>query len=239
MKVLVVSNGYPPRGRFGTEFYTRELVRGLLTRGHEPLVLHPLRDGARPRYHVEEVREEGVTVLLLSNPGNRDKRFAASYRDQGVEAAFDALLARHEPRLVHFVYLGWGLSFGLPRVARARGLASVLTLTDYNLFCHRGQMFDHRLERCFGPHPAAVCARCIREPAPHDLAPLPLALKRLAVRALAAAGGPARSWWKPTSRPASARRAPASRTCSASWPRRARWRRSPSRAACRRRRSCT
>jgi glycosyltransferase involved in cell wall biosynthesis len=43
--------------------------------------------------------------------------------------------------------------------------------------------------RCFGPHPAATCARCIREPAPFDLAPGALRLRRAAVRLLAPLGG--------------------------------------------------
>ncbi len=192
MKLLVVSNGYPPRGRFGTEFYTRELVRGLVRRGHEPLVLHPVREGAGPRGSIEEVVEEGVRVLLLSRPGRAGEGLRESYADPAVEAAFAGALERHRPELVHFVYLGWGLSFGLPAVALARGIPSVATLTDYGLFCHRGQMFDHRLERCFGPHPPEVCARCIREPGPHDGGRARVALKRAAVRALATFGGAGR-----------------------------------------------
>jgi len=189
LKILVVSNGYPPRGSFGTEFYTQELVRGLARRGHAPEVLHPERGGGRPRYALETVRENGVAVHLLHNPGDPRKRFATSYRDPEVERVFGALLARERYELVHFTYLLWGLSVALPGIARAAGIPSVATLTDYGLLCHRGQMFDQHLARCGGPHPPAVCARCIREPAPFDHPAPERALRRLAARALAPLGG--------------------------------------------------
>lgn len=189
MRILVVAQGYPPRGRFGTEFYTRALVEGLRARGHELVVLHPERSGARPRYTIEELVEDGVRIALLHNPGDPRKRFEESYRDEHVERCFDGLLERLAPDAVHFNYLLWGLSVRLPSVARARGIPNLVTLTDYGLLCHRGQMYDWRLERCHGPHPADVCARCIREPAPHDHPPARLLLQRAAVRALAAVGG--------------------------------------------------
>ncbi len=189
MKLLVVSNGYPPRGALGTEFYTRELVRGLASRGHAVTVLHPDRGGGRERYELEPLVEEGIGITLLHNPPDARKRFARSYRDERVEQVFGGLLERERPELVHFTYLLWGLSVGLPEVARARGIPSVATLTDYGLLCHRGQMFDWKLARCFGPHPPPVCARCIREPAPFDH-PRPSRLARLvAARALAPLGG--------------------------------------------------
>lgn len=189
MKLLVVSNGYPPRGSFGTEFYTRELVRGLVARGHEVRVLHPVRTGERPRYELEEVEEEGVPVRLLHNTGDPRKRFEPSYRDAEVERVFGEALDAWRPDVCHFTYLLWGLSVGLPAVARLRGIPSVLTLTDYGLVCHRGQMFDSDLARCEGPHPPERCARCVREPAPYDHGDLAVAARRTAARFGARLGG--------------------------------------------------
>ncbi len=189
MKVLVVSNGFPPRGSWGTEFYTRELVHGLRGRGHEMSVLHPVRDGAKPRYSIDRVEESGIPVWLLSNPGDPRKRFEPSYEDPRVEEVLRAHLERERPDLVHFTYLLWGLSVRLPAVARSLGIPSVVTLTDYGLLCHRGQMFDWTLDRCEGAHSAERCARCVREPGPHDFGPSDLMARRLTVRILAALGG--------------------------------------------------
>ncbi|MSR63426.1 MAG: glycosyltransferase [Planctomycetes bacterium] len=189
MRILVVSNGYPPRGAFGTEFYTRELVRALARRGHAPTVLHPERGGARSRYELEGVLEDGVPVFLLHNAGDAAKRFRSSYRDEEVERVFAELLARERPDVVHFTYLLWGLSLRLPEVARAAGVPSVATLTDYGLLCHRGQMFDATLARCGGPHPPAVCARCIRTPLSSEHAPLARVARGAAAEGLALLGG--------------------------------------------------
>ena len=189
MRVLVVSNGYPPRGTWGTEFYTAELVRGLRGRGHEVAVLHPERSGSRPRYALEHVVEGEVPITLLHNPGDPRKSFADSYRNERVEALFAGELARLRPEVVHFTYLLWGLSVRLPELARAAGAGTLVTLTDYGLLCHRGQMFDHALRRCFGPHPPAVCARCIRETGAYEHPPATRLARRVAARALAAVGG--------------------------------------------------
>jgi glycosyltransferase involved in cell wall biosynthesis len=189
VRVLVVSNGFPPRGNFGTEFYTQELVHGLARRGHEVAVLHPERSGAKPRYALELALEGGIPVHLLHNPGDPRKRFAASYRDERVELVFDELLARLRPEVVHFTYLLWGLSLRLPEVAAARGIPALLTLTDYGLLCHRGQMFDWRLATCGGPRPPEECARCVRTAADYDHAPGILFARRAAAGALAALGG--------------------------------------------------
>jgi len=189
MKCLVVSNGYPPRGGFGTEFYTRELVRGLAQRGHSVAVLHPERGRGRARYTLESVREDGVPVFLLHNPGDPEKRFGPSYRDADVERVFAALLSQERPDVVHFTYLLWGLSLRLPELARAQGIPSVATLTDYGLLCHRGQMFDARLARCGGPHPPARCARCIRTPSAAEHGALARLVRRSAGEALALFGG--------------------------------------------------
>ena len=189
MKILVVSNGFPPRGRWGTEFYTKGLVDGLGERGHELAVLHPVRDGKAERYSLEEVNEDGVPIYLLANPGDPRKRFEASYVDARVEEVFRTVLERERPDLIHFTYLLWGLSVRLPSVARNLRIPSVATLTDYGLLCHRGQMFDWKLRPCSGPETPAKCARCIREPAPYDYGDSDLQARRVATRLCALVGG--------------------------------------------------
>ena len=64
-RVLAVSNGFPPRGKWGTEFYTKELTLGLKARGHDVAVFHPVRNGEEPRYTLEEDEVRGVPVYLI------------------------------------------------------------------------------------------------------------------------------------------------------------------------------
>ena len=189
MRVLFVTNGFPPRGRWGTEYYTGELAAGLVERGHEVAVLHPERSGARPHGDVERVEGAGgVPVFLIHSrpPGG----FAASYADAAVERAFAGVLDEWRPDVAHFTYLLWGLSVRLPELSKARGVPSVVTLTDYGLLCHRGQMYDATLAACGGPHPAERCARCVREPSRYDVAPAVRPVKRALAHGLAALGLP-------------------------------------------------
>ena len=110
MKVLYVSNGFPPRGQWGTEFYTRQLVVGLADKGVEPFVLHPERDGTQPRYTVEREMAGDVPVALLHNLGDPKKSFRDSYENEDVERIFRDLIEELQPDVVHFTYLLWGLS---------------------------------------------------------------------------------------------------------------------------------
>lgn len=190
MKLLVVSNGFPPRGQWGTEYYTNELVQGLRRRGHEVAVMHPEREGSLQRYTLERTRgAEDVPVYLLHNEGDPEKAFSESFMDVRVEEVFREVLREYEPDVVHFTYLLWGLSVRMPIVCAEEGIPTVVTLTDYSLACHRGQMFDWRMQRCFGPHPPEVCARCIREPGHWDGTVSEVIAKRVAIRSLTAVGG--------------------------------------------------
>ncbi|MCZ6599008.1 MAG: glycosyltransferase [Planctomycetota bacterium] len=189
MRVLVVSNGFPPRGKWGTEFYTKELVLGLRSLFHDVAVLIPDRDSDNEAYGLEEVDEDGVPVYLLQSPPSTSKSFETSYTNADVEELFRTVLERWRPDLVHFTYLLWGLSVRMPVIAKDQGIPSIVTVTDYGLLCHRGQMFDWRLQRCFGPHPPAVCARCVREPSIYDGSRARVTAKRAAVRTLARMGG--------------------------------------------------
>ena len=69
MRILVVTNGFPPRGQWGTEFYTLQLVRGLRERGHELAVLHADRSGSKPRFTLERVEEEVMMTVHDTGPG--------------------------------------------------------------------------------------------------------------------------------------------------------------------------
>ncbi len=189
MKVLLVCNGFPPSGQWGTEYYTHQLATGLLGRGDNVVVVHPVRDPARERFSVRKTERYGARVIEVANCGDPAKRFADSYSCDGIERVFEEILREERPDVVHFMHLLWGLSIGLPALARKVGVRTVVTPTDFGLICHRGQLLDWRLRGCQGPADPAQCARCVREPGEWDLPPWRRRTRRFAVNGLARLGG--------------------------------------------------
>lgn len=179
MNILLVSNGFPPSGQWGTEFYTYQLATGLAARGHQVTVFCPDRLGEAPRYTVERSTRYQISLVQVHNGGDPKKSFRDSYRNEGIEGIFDKLLEETQPDVVHFIHMLWGLSVQLPELAKRRGLRTIATLTDYGLLCHRGQRLDAAINRCEEKSPAK-CAKCIREPGPWDGNPLSRTLKRVA-----------------------------------------------------------
>lgn len=188
MRVLFVSNGFPPEGQWGTEFYTHQAAVGLAGRGHTVRVFCPRREGDGERFSVQRSVRSGIRVHEVLNPPSGTKRFEDSFRSRPVEERFEQALRELRPQVVHFTHFLWGLSSRLPRLAREAGARVVVTLTDFGILCHRGQLLDAVLDECSGPAPGK-CARCVRSLGPYDGHPLLRALKQGAAAGLAALGG--------------------------------------------------
>ena len=87
------------------------------------------------------------------------RRFERTYLNRAVAAIFGHWLGRVAPDLVHFHHLT-NLSIDLPREAKWRGIATVMTLHDYWLLCQRGQLLTPALDRCDGPT-SSGCRNCL------------------------------------------------------------------------------
>lgn len=189
MKLLLVSRGFPPHGRWGTESYTLQLARAMLAKGHDVSVFHPDVRDVGGDYGLDFLRHGPFQVARVRLPRRRAKDLRISYADPSLDRAFQSVLERVEPDVVHFTYLLWTLSVRLIELARRRGARTVLTATDFGLACHRGQYFDWRGRDCGGPHGASTCARCVREPSLDEGPRLKIETKRWLARGLACAGG--------------------------------------------------
>lgn len=189
MKLLFVSRGFPPHGRWGTESYTLQLARAMRAKGHEVSVFHPDVRDTGGDYGLDFQHHGPFQVARVRLPRRRAKELSISYADPSLESAFQSVLERVQPDVVHFTYLLWTLSVRLIELARRRGSRTVLTATDFGLACHRGQYFDWRNRDCGGPHDAPTCARCVREPSPDDGPWLEIEAKRWLARGLASVGG--------------------------------------------------
>src|SRR5204863_9442992 len=85
--------------------------------------------------------------------------YESSYANTAIERIAADFLDEWKPDVVHLQHLTC-LSTGLPRQASCRRIPVVMTLNDYWLICHRGQLVDLDGRRCSGPWEVG-CAGCL------------------------------------------------------------------------------
>lgn len=162
LSLLYVVHGFPPDTWAGTEIYTYNLAIEMQRRGHRVTVLArvPADDRELPDFHVEDTEFQGLRVLRmthrLAHAGLRE-----SYHQPKAEAVFRTILAREQPDLVHFQHL-IHTSAGLVHVAKAAGLATVITCHDYWSICARVQLIRPDGEIC-PENMGSGCYLCVKE----------------------------------------------------------------------------
>lgn len=159
MRVLMVSHAFPPHSTGGVEVCTADSALALQKRSHEVRIFHRISQPDRPEYELQETQWQGLRVTTINNTFAEVHGFEMTYRNRAIEQVFDAYLHEVQPDVVHFQHLTC-LSTGLVRIARERGIPSVLTLHDYWLVCQRGQMLQPDLTLCAEPEDHK-CARCL------------------------------------------------------------------------------
>ena len=158
MRILFLVHGFPPEATGGTELYAAGLSQALWRRGHEIVVLARDARPDEPEYRVRRDRAGGVDIVRVNHTFRDATSFAHTYRNERIDAIAGALLDDERPDIVHAHHLTC-LSTGIAALCAARDIPLVLTLNDYWLMCHRGQLLDLDLARCDGPE-ASRCAAC-------------------------------------------------------------------------------
>ncbi len=160
MRILLVVHGFPPAAGGGTEVYTRDLARALAAMPDAEVgVLARESDPARPDLALRRAAPGAVRLFVINNTFQSCGTFAESYEHPGLLAVAAAVLDEFQPDVVHLQHLTC-LSTRLPAEIARRRIPTVLTLNDYWLLCHRGQLFDLDGQRCAGPFDGG-CGRCI------------------------------------------------------------------------------
>ncbi len=157
-RVAFVVHKFPPESLGGTELYCWGLARALTAQGHEAHIFYPtpsLADG------VERVEREGVHLWRVPLPSSREnedpvRQYWHTYRDLGIESAFQRFLQEVQPDLVHFQHVQ-GVSAQL--IEQAAPLPRVVTLHDYWYFCANSQLIRPDRRPCDGP--SAGCRNCV------------------------------------------------------------------------------
>jgi GT2 family glycosyltransferase/glycosyltransferase involved in cell wall biosynthesis len=151
MRVLLVVHGFPPAASGGTEIYVHSFARALAALpAVDVFVLTRDADPNRPEYAVRTVRTtDGVTVFRINNTFQACTSFEDSYANPALAAVAGRLIDRIDPDVVHVQHLTCLSSGILSQAAGRRAL--LMTLNDYWLICHRGQLMRPDGQRCDGP----------------------------------------------------------------------------------------
>lgn len=160
MRILIVSNGYPPNSFGGVEVYSYDLARELYQRGHQVHVFHRVSDPSVPDYSIHSEEGEGIPILGVVNDYKNSISFRDLYADQVIHQIFSSLLDSFQPELVHFNHF-LTLSVTLPHETARRGIPSLVMVHDYWPICQRVNLIDRWHRVCPGPHQGGNCPSCV------------------------------------------------------------------------------
>ncbi|MCB1540522.1 MAG: glycosyltransferase [Rhodoblastus sp.] len=137
MRILIVSNFYPPFAVGGAEIVAHRHARALLARGHEVCVFagRPPRAGQNGG-EMEFDLIDGVEVHSIALRSLEPER---AFRWEAAGRAFRAVALHAAPDVVHFNNLA-GLGVNLILEAKQLGLPTVCTVHDHWGYCARNTL---------------------------------------------------------------------------------------------------
>jgi GT2 family glycosyltransferase/glycosyltransferase involved in cell wall biosynthesis len=157
VRILVVVHGFPPMSSGGTEVFADLQARRLAASGDDVRVFTRESDPSRPEYAIRDESRDGLRIRWVNRTFRDTRQFADSYDNAGVAARLAQWLDREPCDIAHIHHLTC-LSTSIVGVLKSRHVPVVLTLHDYWMLCHRGQLLDLHLRRCDDP---AACHDCL------------------------------------------------------------------------------
>ena len=167
MKILQVTNGFPPRNKAGVEILTYNISKEL-SKKYEVHVLYPvyrkgsgiyLKSFINKNLYIHEIII-GINLIkylkdfILFEPDS----YALSYENKRIEKIFEEVLLKIKPTVVHFQHL-IGLSVSLPLIAK-KYYPTILSLNDFWLICPTTHFLRTTGEICRDPSPRR-CSECL------------------------------------------------------------------------------
>ena len=162
MKILLISNGMPPKSWGGTQAYTAGLAVELRSRGHAVQVLcgGTWEQGRFALNGVESTTYKGVPVRRLQlNWKKPPDPCRYLYDNPEVAAYLRRYLHDTPPDLVHVTSCE-RLSAGILREVKDAGIPLVLSLTDFWFLCPRINLLRSDGENCSGATTPMECLEC-------------------------------------------------------------------------------
>jgi GT2 family glycosyltransferase/glycosyltransferase involved in cell wall biosynthesis len=160
MRVLVVVHGFPPSAQGGSEVYAHAHARALAACGDDVLVLTREQDPGRPEYTVRTEAADGLRIERVNNTFRSTRTFEETYANSAIDAIARRVIDDFKPDAAHIHHLTC-LSTGIVDLLAERRVPAILTLHDYWLMCHRGQLLDVDYHVCDGPDVTGSCVGCL------------------------------------------------------------------------------
>lgn len=154
MKILHVSNGYPPQESGGIQEYLRSMSRSLTLR-HKVFIFAREWDYNKNNYLINSRRDGKVIVKTVINNIAYPTDFVSSYKNSTIDEIFEEILKRNKPDLVHFHHF-LGLSGNIPDIAKSFKIPYLFTLHDYWFICPCIRLITRNAEICPGSNPQCV-----------------------------------------------------------------------------------
>lgn len=160
MKLLLVSNRFPPDSHGGVEVYTYHLAKAFQSMGYQVSVFCRNSDISRSDYELDIETFNGIKITRVINDFKNLTRFQNTYLDEKIDTIFREHLAEVSPDLVHFQHT-ISLSVNLPAITTASHIPTVITLHDFWPICHRVNLVDSNGNLCPGPYQGGLCQECV------------------------------------------------------------------------------
>ncbi len=127
MKILTVSQYFPPDSTFGAENYAYNLSLEFLRNGHEVSIFTSAKDDGEER--IDSINYNDLKLNRLFNFSKKHP-----YKSPKVRQSFNKLLKSEKPDVIHFHHLA-GLCSSLPEMAAKLNIPIFFTLHDYWNLC--------------------------------------------------------------------------------------------------------
>ena len=160
MRLLIVSNGYPPTAFGGVENYSADLARSLSAEGLDVSVVCAEHCDSAEDGDVIEDSDGGIPVFRIVNDFKRRIGFTETFSDPLIDSLLARLLEDLAPDVVHLNHL-IALSAQVPHLIASQGIPFVYTFHDFWPLCQRVNLVNWQGRRCPGSAAGGDCLRCL------------------------------------------------------------------------------
>ena len=157
MKVIIVSNAYPPHFIGGAELIAHSQAKALKKRGHDVVVFAGELNDIAERYSTNRDTYEGIPVNRICLHAKDYSADFFNFYHKPVHEAFINLIENVSPEVVHFHNV-MGLSASLIHAAKHRRIKTILTFHDHWGICFKNTLLTSEGDIC---KEFNECERCM------------------------------------------------------------------------------